>query len=106
MEEQTSERRQQPRLALMHLISYSNYDEQNTLTTQGHLANIINMNPTGILIEITDPLPLRSTMILDLNISGKAVQAKGSVIHVQETSSHLWRTGIRITEWDGEQVEE
>ncbi len=92
-----SERRREPRVRSIDYVSVAKFDAEGF---QGGvtLGQTSDLSHDGVRLELTHPLPLRSTVALSLGVSGEVIEVKAVVVSVNEIDGVLCSLGLQFTE--------
>ena len=91
----TNERRRQPRLESLNLLSYVCFDEEGSAVHQG-MGRTINVSTEGILLETHDPIEGGRTIELTIGLKDDLVDIRGDVIYSYVNQEEGVRTGIKF----------
>jgi hypothetical protein len=96
-EKGTKERRGYPRLKALHLLSYIN-KEGGVQKTGVSMARTINISPSGVGVEVYEPINRNSLMEMEIAIKDLVYTIQGKVIHSQEKTSGNYIIGIEFNQ--------
>ncbi len=99
------ERRRYPRLQGLYLLSYIN-KEGGAQKTGVSMARTINISPTGVGVEVYEPINCDSVMEMEIAVRDIVYAMPGKVIHSQEKSSGNYILGIQFNQMQQELAKE
>jgi len=97
MSDFTEERRQEPRIRKLNLVQVNLFDEEGFRADLA-TGRTLDISHGGIRLELSHPLPLRSTVDLTLAIAGKIVDVRGTVVYLEVIDGDRCAMGIRFEE--------
>ncbi|MCD4716884.1 MAG: PilZ domain-containing protein [Desulfobacterales bacterium] len=95
------ERRKNPRVESLNLLSYVCLDENNRALDQG-MGRTLNVSKGGILLEIYNPVDPAHTMVLAIGLKDNMVDIKGKVVHSRTDEDGKIKSGVQFIEMDKE----
>jgi len=98
----TENKRSHPRFDSLNLLSYSVYDQENTLIQQG-MGRTLNVSQAGILLETHVPVDPEHEMALSIGFKDQLVDIGGRAVFSKEGEKNMFETGIEFLEIDDAQ---
>jgi c-di-GMP-binding flagellar brake protein YcgR len=95
------ERRKNPRVESLNLLSYVCLDENNRALDQG-MGRTLNVGKGGILLEIYNSIDTAHTMVLAVGLKDNMVDIKGKVVYSRRDEDEKVKLGVQFIEMDKE----
>jgi hypothetical protein len=96
MGEANEERRREPRIQSVNLVSVAQFDEEGFYADLG-VGRTLDISRHGVRVELAHPLPLRSLVSLSISLGGELVEIEGTVCHLEVLGEDMCSMGIRFT---------
>lgn len=97
----TSEKRRFPRLDSVHLVSYTQLDEEQNTLDMG-ICKSLDLSLGGVTIQTHRAFPINALLEMVIAIEEKLVRLKGRVVHAREAGKGKHEIGVCFTEVDEE----
>ena len=97
----SSERRVDPRIEKIHLVQVSRFDEEGFRADLA-TGRTTNISRGGIRLELYHPLPLRSTVSLNLVLDEQILDVNGRVVYLEDLGDDRTCMGIEFFDLDEE----
>ncbi|MBW2528573.1 MAG: PilZ domain-containing protein [Deltaproteobacteria bacterium] len=98
------ERRREPRVKVLNLVSVDQRDESGALTELS-AGRTLDLSSHGMRVELTRPLPLRSRVQVTVALADRIITLEGQVRHVDQVSDDTCSMGIEFVSLTPEQIE-
>lgn len=98
------ERRREPRVKVLNLVSVDQRDDDGALTELA-VGRTLDLSRRGMRLELTRPLPLRSRVRVTVALADRIVTLDGQVRHTDEMDDGTCSMGIEFIEMSSEQTE-
>ncbi len=99
MTNSASEKRRFPRLDSVHLVSYTQLDEDQNTVDMG-ICKSLDLSLGGVTIQTHRPFPVNALLEMVIAIEEKLVKLKGRVIHIRKAGKGRHEMGVCFTEVD------
>lgn len=102
------ERRREPRVQVLNLVSVDQQDESGELTELA-VGRTLDLSRLGMRLELTHRLPLRSRVRLTIAMAERIITVHGQVRYVNEIDEVTCSMGIEFVDLepeDGDRIEE
>jgi c-di-GMP-binding flagellar brake protein YcgR len=93
------ERRKNPRVESLNLLSYVCLGENSRALDQG-MGRTLNVSKGGILLETYNPIDPEYTLVLAIGLKDNMVDIKGKIIHSGTDEDGKVKSGIQFIEMD------
>lgn len=102
-----TERRHEPRVRGVTLVDVAEFNEAGLLTnlTMGRTSDL---STDGLRVELNHPVPVNSTITLELELGERIVEVHAkvrSVAPVEGSSDERWSMGVRFVDLGTEDLE-
>ena len=94
-----NERRHQPRIDALNLISYSCIDSDQNVVTQG-MGRTLNVSEEGILLETHVIIDPTYSIELAIGLGDELINIKGNIIFSKPGKDEKFESGIEFVEMD------
>jgi c-di-GMP-binding flagellar brake protein YcgR len=96
-----SEKRRFPRLDSVHLVSYTQLDEDHNPVDMG-ICKSLDLSLGGVTIETHRTFPVNTGLEMVIAIEERLVRLRGRVVHQREVGEGKHEIGVCFTEVDEE----
>ncbi len=93
----TKERRKQPRVKTLNLVSFVCIDDKGNELDQG-MGEAISISRGGICIETQIPIESQQILLLAVGFENELIEFKGKVIYCMEKKAGIFDTGVQLLE--------
>ncbi len=93
------EKRKNPRVSTINLMSYAGTGEAGDSLDQG-MGKALDIGQGGILMETPVPIQAQYILLTAMDVNEELIKVKGRVVYCRETEPGVFHTGIRFTESD------
>ena len=91
------EKRKNPRVHTVNLISYTSLGERGNSVEQG-MGKALDIGQGGILIETQVPIKAEFILLTAVNVNEELIKVNGRVVYCREVNSNIFHTGVRFEE--------
>ena len=98
------ERRREPRVKVLNLVSVDQRDDSGALTELA-AGRTLDLSRHGMRIELSRPLPLRSRVRVTIALAERIITVDGQVRHLDEMADGTCAMGIEFVELSTERSE-
>ena len=91
------EKRKNPRVQTVNLISYTSLGERGNSVEQG-MGKALDIGQGGVLIETQVPIKAQLILLTAINVNEELIKVKGKVVYCREVNSNIFHTGVRFEE--------
>lgn len=100
----TDERRGDPRINRINLVQVSRFDEEGFRADLA-TGRTLNISRGGIRLQLHHPLPLRTTVSINLVLEERILDLSGTVVYLEAVDQETSQMGIRFEDIDEETAE-
>jgi hypothetical protein len=93
------EKRKNPRVHTVNLISYTSLGERGNAVEQG-MGKALDIGKGGMLIETQVPIEAEFILLEAVDVNEELIKVKGNVAYSREVKPKLFHTGIHFEETD------
>ena len=108
MAEHRPERRTEPRVSSLNLVSVAQFDEQG-FRADLTVGRTMDLSCKGVRVELNRALPLRSKVRLTLALGHDILEVEGTVCHLEVLDEHTCSMGLqfqRVSDHDAQTIDE
>ncbi len=99
----TPERRSEPRVASLNLVSVDQCDDADGLLNFSFtVGRTLDLSHRGMRLELSQPLPLKARVSLNLVLVNRIIQLQGLICSVSPTAEGGHAMGIRFIDLSAE----
>lgn len=91
------EKRKNPRVHTVNLISYTSVGERGNSIEQG-MGKALDIGEGGILVETRVPIEAEYILLEAVNVNEELIKIKGKVAYCREVDAKVFHTGIHFEE--------
>jgi len=91
------EKRKNPRVHTVNLISYTSLGEGGNSVEQG-MGKALDVGKGGILIETQIPINAQLILLTAVNVNEELIKVKGKVVYCREVTPNIFHTGVCFEE--------
>jgi len=91
------EKRKNPRVSTVNLISYAGTGEGGDSLAQG-MGKALDIGQGGLLMETSVQIQAQYILLTSMNVNEELIKVKGKVVYCREIEPGVFHTGIRFEE--------